>query len=156
MVQHKAIHFICNLKSRESISAAADKLKINTLQERLKGNRHSLLLRILSKENNHQPLANSDTNEIEAIFAFISRVSLGHHLSHAGWGLQQILSVGSCKHNGRWGIIFEGAFKTVFHLLYGICESVYGGVDNSELIIIIIICYNPQLLVISLDKPKLH
>lgn len=59
MVQHKAIRFICNLKGRESISAAADKLEINTLKERRKGNRHSLLLRILSKENNHQALTNS-------------------------------------------------------------------------------------------------
>ena len=58
MVQHKAIRFICNLKGREIISAAADKLEINTLKERRNGNRHSLL-RILSKENNHQALANS-------------------------------------------------------------------------------------------------
>ena len=59
MVQHKAIRFICNLKGREIISAAANKLKINTLKERRKGNRHSLL-QIRSKEdNNHQALANS-------------------------------------------------------------------------------------------------
>ena len=58
MVQHKAIRSICNLKGRESISAAANKLEINTLKERRKGNGHSLLLRILSKENNHQALAN--------------------------------------------------------------------------------------------------
>ena len=59
MVQHQAIRFICNLKGREIISAAADKLKINTLKERRKGNRHSLL-QIRSKEdNNHQALANS-------------------------------------------------------------------------------------------------
>ena len=44
MVQHKAIRFISNLKGRESISTAADKLKINTLKERRQGNRHSLLL----------------------------------------------------------------------------------------------------------------
>ena len=43
-----------------------------------------------------------------------------------------VLSVGSCKHNGRWGIIFEGAFKTVFHLLYGIIVSVYSGVKTSN------------------------
>ena len=59
MVQHKAIRFICNLKGRECISAAADKLEINILKERRKGNRHSFLLRILSKENNHQALADS-------------------------------------------------------------------------------------------------
>ena len=53
MVQNKAIRFICNLKGRESISAAADKLEINTLRECRKVNRHSLLLRYLSKENNH-------------------------------------------------------------------------------------------------------
>ena len=44
MVQHKAIRFICNLKGRENISAAADKLEINTLKERRRGNRHSLRL----------------------------------------------------------------------------------------------------------------
>ena len=59
MVQHKAIRFICNLKSKESISAAADKLEINTLKERRRGNRHSLRLWILSKQNNHQAFANS-------------------------------------------------------------------------------------------------
>ena len=58
MVQYKAICFICNMKGRESISAAAKKLEIDTLKEHRKGNRHSLLLRILSKENNHQALAN--------------------------------------------------------------------------------------------------
>ena len=45
-------------------------------------------------------------------------------------------SLGSCKHNEHWGLIFKGTLKTVFHILYGICVSVYGGVDNSELIII--------------------
>ena len=59
LVQHKAIRFICNLKGRECISTAADKLEINILKERRKGNRHSFLLRILSKENNHQALADS-------------------------------------------------------------------------------------------------
>ena len=59
MGQHKAIRFICNLKSRESISAAANRLEINALKERLEGNRHGLLLRILSRETNHQVLANS-------------------------------------------------------------------------------------------------
>ena len=59
LVQHKAIRFICNLKGRESISAGADKQEINTMKERRKGNRQSLLLQILSKENNHQALADS-------------------------------------------------------------------------------------------------
>ena len=59
MVHHKAIRFICYLKGRESISATADQLELNTLKECRKGNRHSLLLPILSKENNHQAFAYS-------------------------------------------------------------------------------------------------
>ena len=62
MVQHNAIRFICNLKGRKSISAAADKLEIKTFKEHRKDNRHSLLLRILSKENNQKSLAIYMTN----------------------------------------------------------------------------------------------
>ena len=61
MVQHNAIRFICNLKGRKSISAAADKLEIKTFKEHPKDNRHSLL-RILSKENNQKSLAIYMTN----------------------------------------------------------------------------------------------
>ena len=59
--------------------------------------------------------------------------------------------MGSCKHNEHSGIIFEGTFKSVLYLLYSICVSVYGGVDNSELIIIIIIYSNPQLPVSAIS-----
>ena len=39
----------------------------------------------------------------------------------------QILSVGSCKHNEPWGITSAGTSKTVLHLLYGICVSIWWG-----------------------------
>ena len=62
----------------------------------------------------------------------------------------QIMSVGSCKYNEHWEVDFEGTSKNVSHF-YGICVSVYGGVDNSELIIIIIIYSNPQLPVSAIS-----
>ena len=58
---------------------------------------------------------------------------------------QQFFLKSSCKRNEHWGIIFAHTPKTVFHPLYGICVSVYGGADNSDLIIIIIIIHcNPR------------
>ena len=44
---------------------------------------------------------------------------------------QKILSVCSCKRNEYNNeIIFEHTSKTVFHLLYGICVSVYSGMTT--------------------------
>lgn len=63
MVQHRAIRFISQIKGRESITKARNKLELETLAHRRKQIRHTLLLRILSKEDNHQSLS-STYNEL--------------------------------------------------------------------------------------------
>ena len=42
------------------------------------------------------------------------------------------LSVGFCKHNEHWGIIFEGTSTTGFSHLYGIHVSVHCGVETLD------------------------
>ena len=59
MVQNSAIRFISKLKGRESITMARENLQIETLAERRTKIRHSLLLRLLSKEENHNTLISS-------------------------------------------------------------------------------------------------
>jgi hypothetical protein len=56
MIQNNAIRFICKIKGRESITTARDKLHIQTLSDRRKNSRQTLLLRLLSSDNNHGPL----------------------------------------------------------------------------------------------------
>ena len=76
------------------------------------------------------------------------------------WRYQfQILSVGTCKHSEHWGIIFEGASKSVLYLLLAsVYRYIYDGSDNSDLIIIIV--YNPQsrmlLLLLSQSLNSMH
>ena len=59
MVQHNAIRFICQLKGRESITEARNNLQLDTLADRRTKIRHALLMRILSKEENHESLSSS-------------------------------------------------------------------------------------------------
>ena len=59
MVQNKAIRYISGIKGRESITAAREKLRLSTLTDRRMKIRHLLLHRILSKEENHNALADS-------------------------------------------------------------------------------------------------
>ncbi|KAF6020634.1 hypothetical protein EB796_021051 [Bugula neritina] len=55
-VQNNAIRFIAKLKGRDSITAASDKLNLETLPDRRFKLRHKLLLRLLSNEKNHASL----------------------------------------------------------------------------------------------------
>jgi len=56
---NNAIRFISKLKGRDSITAARDKLNLETLTDRRFKLRHKLLLRLLSNEENHASLTNS-------------------------------------------------------------------------------------------------
>jgi len=58
-VQNNAIKFIDKLKGRDSITAARDKLNLETLADIRFKLRHELLLRLLSNEENHASLTNS-------------------------------------------------------------------------------------------------
>ena len=57
MVQYRAMRFISQIKDREKITEARNKLELETLAHRRAKIRHTLLLRILSKEENHQSTA---------------------------------------------------------------------------------------------------
>ena len=54
------------------------------------------------------------------------------------------MSVGSCKHNEHWGIVFESTSKTVFHLLLAFVYLYTMGVITQ----IVNTCVQPQLPVI--------
>jgi hypothetical protein len=56
MVQHSAIRFISTLKGRDSVTAAREKLELETLADRRTKIRHALLLRLLSNEEKHESL----------------------------------------------------------------------------------------------------
>ena len=55
-VQQKAIRFISNLKGRDSVTDARDKLSLDTLSDRRSKIRQNLLFRLLSKEEQHNSL----------------------------------------------------------------------------------------------------
>ena len=57
MIQNNAIRFISNVKGRESITAAREKLGIKSLEDRRKDTRLTLLMKILSKETCHSALS---------------------------------------------------------------------------------------------------
>ena len=59
MVQNQATRFISNLKGREGVTDAKEKLGLKPLQERRQSQRLSLLMRILSKEESHPALCSS-------------------------------------------------------------------------------------------------
>ena len=59
MAQHRTVRFICDLKSRVSISAALDTLELDNLSERHNKSRHDLLLAILSNEECYEALSYS-------------------------------------------------------------------------------------------------
>ena len=56
MVQNVSIQFIGNVRGRESVTVAKQKLGLETLATRRKNNRHTLLMRILSDESNYESL----------------------------------------------------------------------------------------------------
>ena len=59
MVQHNAISFISTLKGRDSVTAAREKLELETLADRRTKIRHALLLRLLSHEENNESLTSA-------------------------------------------------------------------------------------------------
>jgi len=59
MVQNKTIRFISSLRGRVSISEERANLKLETLAERRKKSRHSLLIQLLSHGENHRALVSS-------------------------------------------------------------------------------------------------
>ena len=54
MVQPNAIRFISTLKGRDSVTAAHEKLELETLGDKRTKLRHALLLRLLSHEVKHE------------------------------------------------------------------------------------------------------
>ena len=59
MVQHNAVRFISKLKGRDSITSALEGLNLETLAARRGKTRHSLLLKLLANEENHNSLINA-------------------------------------------------------------------------------------------------
>ena len=59
MVQHNAVRFISKFKGRESITSALKGLNLETLAARRGKTRHSLLLKLLANEKNHNSLNNA-------------------------------------------------------------------------------------------------
>ena len=59
MVQHRAIRYISKIKGRRSITEARNKLELEMLAHRRAKIRHTLLLRILSKQKNDQSLSDA-------------------------------------------------------------------------------------------------
>jgi len=58
-VQKKAIRYIKNIKGRHGLTEAQTQLQLQTLKERRKAHRISLLMRILSDENKHSTLSSA-------------------------------------------------------------------------------------------------
>jgi len=58
-VQRKAVRFISNLRGRESVSDARQRLGLIPLADRRKNHRITLLLRILRDEQRHHVLSSS-------------------------------------------------------------------------------------------------
>ena len=59
MVQNRAVRFISRLKGRDSVSEARCELGLQTLQERRKNHRLTLLTRILQPEDMHSALSSA-------------------------------------------------------------------------------------------------
>ena len=59
MVQNRAVRFISRLKGRDSVSEARCELGLQTLQERRKNHRLTLLTRILQAEDTHSALSSA-------------------------------------------------------------------------------------------------
>ena len=58
-IQNRAVRFICKLKGRESTSTAREELGLQTLENRRRDHRLSLLMKILGDEDCHQDLASA-------------------------------------------------------------------------------------------------
>jgi len=58
-VQRRAVRYISGLKGRESVTEARAKLALNTLEERRRNHRVTLLHKILKDENRHSVLSSS-------------------------------------------------------------------------------------------------
>ena len=65
MVQHNAVRFISKLKGRDSITSALEGLNLETLAARRGKTRHSLLLKLLANEKNHNSLINAYEDVID-------------------------------------------------------------------------------------------
>ena len=63
LIQNKAIRFVKCIKGRHGVTEGRSSLGLQTLQERRKSHRISLLMRILSEQNNHETLS-ADYDEI--------------------------------------------------------------------------------------------
>ena len=59
MVQHHVISFISQIKGRERITEVRKKLELETLAHKKAKIRHTLLLRKVSKKDNHQSLSSA-------------------------------------------------------------------------------------------------
>jgi hypothetical protein len=59
MLQNRAVRFIANLKGRDSVTDARNKLNLHTLEDRRKNHRVSLLMKILSNESQNNALASA-------------------------------------------------------------------------------------------------
>ena len=57
MIQHRAVRFISCLKGRESVTEASSELGLQTLQNRRRNHRLTLLMKILQEEERHSSLA---------------------------------------------------------------------------------------------------
>ena len=57
LLQNKAISFVRDIKGRSSVSEARSQLQLQSLQDRRKSHRLSLLMTVLSDDTKHQALA---------------------------------------------------------------------------------------------------
>ena len=65
LVQNQAVRFIKNIRGRRGITEARKELSIKTLEERRKNHRLTLLLRILSKENENLTLSSTYSDIVD-------------------------------------------------------------------------------------------
>ena len=59
LLQNNAIRFVRSIKGRSSVSEARNQLQLQSLQDRRKSHRLSLLMRVLSDDTKHQALASA-------------------------------------------------------------------------------------------------
>jgi len=59
LVQNKAIRFVKNIKGRRGITEGRDSLELQTLEQRRRNHRLSLLMKILSNEEKNKALASA-------------------------------------------------------------------------------------------------
>ena len=67
MVQHNAVRFISGFYGRDSITSALENLDLETLVARRRKTNHSLLLKFLANEENHNFLINASEDLMDTI-----------------------------------------------------------------------------------------